>query len=120
MLVEEFLPLSLQGALNIGYQGGPPAESWVPDSGRVLRLTGGNDASRRWANREHGRRYLSAQASYNITTRVLDDLDVVLSTRLCDCIELGLLYRHVRREIWLEIGLQAFPQSRLQLLFPRA
>ncbi len=43
-----------------------------------------------------------------------EDLDYILTSRLCDCIDLSLKYRQVRKEIWFEIGLSAFPSARVQ------
>lgn len=63
--------------------------------------------------------YATVQAIYHTLTGTFDDLDFVVTSRLCDCLDLALVYRHVRQEIWLEIGLIALPQSRLQLLVPR-
>lgn len=60
--------------------------------------------------------YLTVQAIYNTTTRLFEDLDAIFAARLCDCIDVSLKYRHVRQEIWFEVGLAAFPELRLQQL----
>lgn len=59
------------------------------------------------------------QAIYDAHVREFRDLDFIITSRLCDCIDVALKYRQVRQEIWFEIGLSAFPQSRLQFQFPR-
>jgi lipopolysaccharide export system protein LptA len=63
--------------------------------------------------------YATVQGIYHTLTSTFEDLDFVVTSRLCDCLDLALVYRHTRQEIWLEIGLIALPQSRLQFLFPR-
>ena len=62
--------------------------------------------------------YFTIQAIYNTGVSGFEDLDYIITSRLCDCIDISLKYRQVRQEIWLEVGLAAFPQSRLQLQLP--
>ena len=63
--------------------------------------------------------YATVQAIYHTLTGTFEELDFVITSRLCDCLDVALVYRHARQEIWLEIGLVAIPQSRLQFLIPR-
>ena len=63
--------------------------------------------------------YATVQAIYHTLTGTFEELDFVVTSRLCDCLDVALIYRHARQEIWLEIGLAIRPQSRLQFLFPR-
>jgi lipopolysaccharide export system protein LptA len=63
--------------------------------------------------------YATVQGIYHTLTSTFEDLDFIVTSRLCDCLDLTLVYRHTRQEIWLEVGLAAAPQSRFQLLAPR-
>lgn len=63
--------------------------------------------------------YATIQGIYHTLTRAFEDLDVVITSRLCDCLDATVIYRHVRQEIWLEIGLGPVSPSRLQFLHPR-
>ena len=56
--------------------------------------------------------YLTVQAIYNTGTRLFEDLDYIIVSRICDCIDLSLTYRQVRQEIWFQIGLAPFPSIR--------
>lgn len=58
--------------------------------------------------------YLTVQAVYHTGTRLFEDLDYLIVSRICDCIDLSLKYRQIRQEIWFEVGLAAFPELRLQ------
>ncbi len=53
--------------------------------------------------------YVSVQAIYNTGTRLFEDLDYMIVSRICDCLDLTFKYRQVRQEIWLQIGLAGFP-----------
>ncbi len=59
------------------------------------------------------------QASYNATTATYTDIDYVVAARICDCIQATLRYRQVRQQIWFEVGVVAFPEARVQLMFSR-
>lgn len=50
--------------------------------------------------------YVTVQAIYNTATGTFEDLDYILSAT-CDCIQIALKYRQVRRELWVEVGLAA-------------
>ena len=63
--------------------------------------------------------YLTVQAIYNVNANAFEDLDYILTSRLCECIDLLLRYRQVRQEIWFEVSLTGYPDSRLTFLFPR-
>jgi len=52
--------------------------------------------------------YFSIVAIYNTAINAFEDLDYILTSRLCDCIDFAFKYRQVRGEIWLEVGLSAF------------
>jgi lipopolysaccharide assembly outer membrane protein LptD (OstA) len=60
----------------------------------------------------------TVSAVYNLRTAAYEDVDYVL-TKQCDCVEVSVKYRQVRREWWVEIGLVAFPQTRFTYQFPR-
>lgn len=62
--------------------------------------------------------YFRIQATYNLTAGVFAELDYIVTSRICDCIDLSLKYRQARQEIWFEVGLTAFPESRFQFLLP--
>ena len=62
--------------------------------------------------------YATVSAIYHTLTRVYEDLDFTVTSRLCGCVDISLRYRHVRKEIWLEVGLSAFPETRLQFQSP--
>lgn len=53
--------------------------------------------------------YVTVQAIYNTGTRLFEDLDYTVISRICDCFDVSLRYRQVRREIWIQIGLAPFP-----------
>jgi len=55
--------------------------------------------------------YVTVQAIYNTGTRLFEDLDYIIVSRICDCIDVSLKYRQVRQEIWLVIGLSAFSET---------
>jgi lipopolysaccharide export system protein LptA len=63
--------------------------------------------------------YAQVQAVYHTLTGAFEDLDFVITSRLCDCLDVTVIYRQVRSELWLEIGLGTISQSRLQFLLPR-
>lgn len=63
--------------------------------------------------------YGTISGIYNTLTGAYEDLDLTVTSRLCDCLDVSLKYRYVRQEIWFEIGLSAFPQTRLQFQFAR-
>lgn len=52
--------------------------------------------------------YFTIQAIYNTQISTFEDLDYVLTSRFCDCIDVSLRYRQVRAEIWLQVGLTGF------------
>jgi len=58
--------------------------------------------------------YVTVQAWYFPQTGQFEDLDLFVTSRLCNCFDLTLKYRHVRQEFWLEIGLS--PDT--QVAFP--
>jgi hypothetical protein len=58
--------------------------------------------------------YATVAAVYHTLTRTFEDLDFTVTARLCDCLDVSLVYRQVRREIWVQVGLSAFPSPRLQ------
>lgn len=67
--------------------------------------------------------YASVSGTYNIATQTITELEFVVTSRICDCIEVSLRYRPYYQsravtEIWLEIGVLALPESRLQFYFP--
>ncbi len=62
--------------------------------------------------------YFTVQGIYHTLTGTFEDLDYTIASRLCDCFDVSLLYRQVRQEIWFQISLTAFPQSRLQFQLP--
>ncbi len=62
--------------------------------------------------------YFTVQTIYNATTRRFEDLDLILKSRLCDCLEVLLKYRQVRQEIWFEVGLTGVPEVKFQYKFP--
>ncbi|MDQ7843995.1 MAG: hypothetical protein QN141_11525 [Armatimonadota bacterium] len=53
--------------------------------------------------------YATVQVVYHTLTGAYEDVDYLLSARLCDCFEVRVKYRQVRRELWLEIGLAPRP-----------
>jgi hypothetical protein len=63
--------------------------------------------------------YATVQAVYHTLTGTFEDFDVVLTSRLCDCLDVTVIYRQVRSELWLEIGLGSVAPSRLQFIVPR-
>ncbi|SRR5579884_54943 len=59
--------------------------------------------------------FLSASASYNLTTSQWTEVDYAVSAQ-CDCVSVGLLYRTFptnpsQNQILLTVGLSAFPQT---------
>jgi hypothetical protein len=50
------------------------------------------------------RTYVTVQADYNVTRARFKELDLLVRTRLCDCIGVAFRYRVIRREFWLEVG----------------
>lgn len=62
--------------------------------------------------------YFTVSAVYNLRTAAYEDVDYILTKR-CDCVEVSVKYRQVRREWWLEVGLVAFPQTRFTYQFPQ-
>jgi len=53
--------------------------------------------------------YVTVQAVYHTLTGAYEDVDYFITARLCDCFEVRVKYRQVRRELWLEIGLSPSP-----------
>ncbi|HXF83647.1 MAG TPA: hypothetical protein VNN19_12930 [bacterium] len=53
--------------------------------------------------------YATVQAVYHTLTGAYEDVDYFLTARLCDCFEVRVKYRQIRREWWLEIGLAPRP-----------
>lgn len=62
--------------------------------------------------------YATVQGIYHTLTGAFEDLDLIVTSRLCDCLEVNLVYRHTRQELWLGVGLAILPPSRPQLFFP--
>lgn len=50
------------------------------------------------------RTYVTVQADYNVTRARFKELDLLVRTRVCDCIGVAFRYRVIRREFWLEVG----------------
>jgi hypothetical protein len=63
--------------------------------------------------------YATVQAIYHTRTGTFEDLDFVITARLCDCLDVTLIYRQVRQQVWLEIGLGAMAPSPFRVLAPR-
>jgi len=63
--------------------------------------------------------YATVQAIYHTLTGTFEELDLVITSRLCDCLDVAVMYRHARQQIWLEVGLTTSPYARLPFLFPR-
>ncbi len=63
--------------------------------------------------------YFTVQAVYNTSSQQFQDLDYLITARICECIDVALKYRQVRQEIWFEMGLIAFPETRFQFQVPR-
>lgn len=55
-----------------------------------------------------GNTYLTVQTVYDTSLGSFEDLDYIVRTSICDCIDVGIKYRQMRQEIWVEIGLTAF------------
>lgn len=53
-------------------------------------------------------------AEYNARTQTFTEFDYTLRARLCDCFEVSVRYRQVRRELWIQFGLS--PEASVQLL----
>jgi hypothetical protein len=56
---------------------------------------------------------LSVYAEYNARTAAFTEFDYTLRARICDCFEVSVRYRQVRRELWIQFGLS--PDTRVQL-----
>ncbi len=61
--------------------------------------------------------YVTVQAEYNTATTLFEDLDYVLTAQIEDCFELSIKFRQVRQELWVSLGLAAFPQAQVQFQF---
>lgn len=61
--------------------------------------------------------YVTVQAAYNTATAAFDDLDYILTAQIEDCFELSVRYRQARQELWVSLGLAAFPQAQVQFQF---
>ncbi|MDR7402350.1 MAG: hypothetical protein QN155_08995 [Armatimonadota bacterium] len=61
--------------------------------------------------------YVTVRGTYNTTTTLFEDLDYILTAQVEGCFELSVEYRQVRQELWVSLGLAAFPQAQVQFQF---
>jgi hypothetical protein len=62
--------------------------------------------------------YVTVRGKYNTATTLFEDLDYMLTAQIEGCFELAVTYRQIRQEVWVSLGLAAFPQARVQFQLP--